>query len=507
MSQSKVSCEKCGVLFTQSDEVASTKVLCPTCLAERRAQLRAQKQGAAAPAAAAAAPAAAARPGRVAGGGAAPAKKERAAQRDHLDVRKLKEAESQKLMKIAWGVTGGIGLIMGIILLFVKMSHTSKAEHDAARAKWINDFKSYLAAVNQENVDAIDAAHKRIENEKRPNPANPDDVSGWLGSEIDSYVKTVSRTMASNKDKVLKVAGLVTKLGDYERQLNASPSGEALAKLYNELRAAELQGQATDAGPSHKTRYEELRRKASNLYIDALRSDADKALASATSGEGLAVVGLLEQTLQQIRAEAGADAELSARVSSMLVKLMTESDTKVTALFDEAYIQKQPWIDLFADKNSWLLANSGSSFNHTFGAGLVLKNPKGEDSKSGGLSYTPADKWFDYVLEIEFTVESGVVNFYTRVGDAMDTKMCPAFTVGNTGKNNLSIELGKQYTLTVTVIGNAIRVTGGEAVVPYEDTTIGRTKSRWGEPGVVAQANVEIGTNATITKMRARKLR
>jgi hypothetical protein len=509
MSQSKVSCEKCGVLFTPSDEVVSTKVLCAACLAERRAQMRAQKQAATATAPAApAAPAARPSRGAAAAAAAAPAAtKQRAANREHLDVRKMKEAESQKMMKLAWMVTGGIALVTAITLLFVKMSHTTKAEGDAARAAWIDNFKNYLAAVNQESIEAIDAAHRRIENEKYPDKTKPGDPSGWLGTAIDGYVKTQSRTMATAKDRLLKIAGFLTKLSEYEGQLNGSPTTETLKKLFKELRNPDFETQATDAGGNHKTRFEEVRRRAIHSYIDTLRGEADKALASATSGDGLASVGALEETLQIVRATAGADAELNSKTSAMLVKLMNESDAKVKALFDEAYIGKQPWIDLFADKNSWAVVNSGNSFNHTFGAGLTLKNAKGEESKSGGLSYQPGDKWFDYVLEIEFTIDSGVVVFYTRVGEAMDTKMCPAFTVGNTGKNNLSVEYGKQYTLTVTVIGNAIYVNGGESVSPWQDDTIGRTKSRWGEPGIVAQGNAEIGTSATISKMRARKLR
>jgi hypothetical protein len=121
-------------------------------------------------------------------------------------------------------------------------------------------------------------------------------------------------------------------------------------------------------------------------------------------------------------------------------------------------------------------------------------------SSSGGLSYTPADKWRDYVLEVEVKIDSGALVFYTRIGDKMDTKEVPGFTLG-TKNATIPIEYGRVYNLVISTIGNQMTVTYKGELLNAED--IKSTKSRKGEPGIVAQA----GTTATITKLRARHLR
>jgi hypothetical protein len=104
------------------------------------------------------------------------------------------------------------------------------------------------------------------------------------------------------------------------------------------------------------------------------------------------------------------------------------------------------------------------------------------------------------VLEVELKVDSGALVFYTRIGDKMDTKGTPGFTLG-TKNATIPIEYGKTYNLVISTIGNQMTVTGEG--IAWSDETIKPTKSRKGEPGIVAHA----GTTATITKLRARLLR
>ncbi len=499
MSKSKVSCEKCGVLFTQADEVVSSKVLCSNCAAERKAQLRSAKQ----PAAAAEAPSRAssgdapARSRRGASGDEAAAPKPR---REHLDVRKLKEEESAKLMKMAWMITGGIGLVVAIFLLFVKSRHTDIDAAKAARAEYLDGFLKYVQTVDRTSEPAIDAALARIEKEKKADPNIKGDKSGWLASPIDPAVRELLRALQSSKMMIVETRGLVTKLDAIDAQVNGSPTLDVLGKQFAAIRDAELKKQSEDAGGQHKTRFDEINKKVTSSYIDTLRSSADAA-ASATTGEALAPYGLLEDALYLVRMDAQAinDVDTLGKINPMLSKEIGEIDGIVLRLFDEAYQNKQPWQDLLTDKNLWMPAGHSSSFSAQFGQSLVIKNPAGESSTSGGLSFTPGEMWRDYVLDLEFTLESGTLVFYTRVGDVMDTKQCPAFSVGP--QKNVNVDFGKQYNMKVTVIGNQILV-GGENITPWQDD-IGKTKSRRGEPGFVAQA----GTSATISRFKVRRLR
>jgi hypothetical protein len=196
---------------------------------------------------------------------------------------------------------------------------------------------------------------------------------------------------------------------------------------------------------------------------------------------------------------ANKDKEGETLYRPMWVQAYKEINEIVTKLFNEAYQSRVPWSNLLTDQGVWTPATS-SSFKYTFGAGLTLVNEPGEQSGSGGLSYTPADKWRDYVLEVEVKIDSGSVVFYTRIGDKMDTKETPGFTLG-TKNATIQIEYGKTYNLVISTIGNQMTVTGDG--IAWADENIKPTKSRKGEVGIVAHA----GTTATITKLRARHLR
>jgi hypothetical protein len=89
-----------------------------------------------------------------------------------------------------------------------------------------------------------------------------------------------------------------------------------------------------------------------------------------------------------------------------------------------------------------------------------------------------------------------------RVGEKMDSKFVPAQTIGLAKNPNVLLEAGKTHTMTISVIGDRLGVMlDGQMLAG--DESIGLTKSRKGEPGIVAQA----GTTATITRLRVRHLR
>ena len=258
--------------------------------------------------------------------------------------------------------------------------------------------------------------------------------------------------------------------------------------------------QATEAGGELLERYNRAAKELTKRYVEALRTAASAA-ASGTTGEQLFPYGPYEDTVRLLYHEAMAnkDKEGETLYQPMWVQAYKEINEIVTKLFNEAYQSRVPWSNLLTDQSVWTPATS-SSFKHTFDAGLTLVNEPGGQSRSGGLSYTPADKWRDYVLEVELKVDSGALVFYTRIGDKMDLKETPGFTVG-TENTSIPIESGKVYNLVISTIGNRLTVTG-EGISPYAGD-IEPTKARKGEPGIVAQA----GTTATITKLRARHLR
>jgi hypothetical protein len=152
----------------------------------------------------------------------------------------------------------------------------------------------------------------------------------------------------------------------------------------------------------------------------------------------------------------------------------------------------------------WLEVKSASFKSNIGNAGMTLTN-EGEGATSGGVSYQPGSHWRDYVLEMDVKLDAGELVIYTRVGDKMDLKQVPGFSIGTQSGShipNLVVEYGKPMSLTISTIGNFIRVATQDNPAAHTDELVGN-KSRAGEPGIEAKA----GTKATISKLKARVLR
>jgi len=357
--------------------------------------------------------------------------------------------------RIGWLVTGGRTLATGIVIVFVMNTITRASEQTPGGGE-------------------------------PPHPEKRDPAE----------IKKVNAAPGT----LIKTLSLKQKLSLIEAHLASAPTTEILGKLFTDVRDAELKAQATDAGGELLTLYNKAAKEVPQRYLEALRAAATAA-ASATTGEALGPYAPLEDTIRLLLHEAMAsrDKEAEALYQPLWRNTYTEINGIVAKLFDDAYQNKVPWTDLLADTSGWTVAAS-SSFKHTFDAGLTLVNEPGGQSRSGGVSYTRADTWRDYVLEIAMKIDSGSVVFYTRIGDKMDTKETPGFTLG-TKNATIPIEYGKTYNLVISTIGNQMTVTGDG--IAWSEENIKPTKSRKGEVGIVAHA----GTTATITKLRARLLR
>lgn len=396
------------------------------------------------------------------------------------------------MVKVGWAVTGGLTLLTSIVLLVVFNKQETRAEGIAAYEKSLDDFRDNLLRVDLGNEQALKQA-KDLAASKRS--------TLWFRSRIESEVTAQLSKINTALQAIEKTRGLVEQLNGIEKQLGAAPSVEDLAKLFDAVRDADLGSQAADAGGSLKTRYDDAVKAVTSKYISELQTKT-AAAAQATTGEALAPFGQLEDTLRAVLESAKMinDADTVSKYSPMYSQVVKEVNEIATRLFDDAYVDRVPWKDLLADAQSWTEVPS-PTFTHKFGGGLQLSNAAGDEAQSGGLSYRPGSHWRDYVIEAEVKLDSGTLVFYARVGDKMDAKMVPAVSFG-TKNPNVAAEYGKTVTLVIRVIGKQIAVSvDGAGVYGPEDIT--SSKSRKGEPGIVAQA----GTNATITRLRVRHLR
>src|SRR5262245_32493851 len=112
MSETLSRCQNCGVEFQMSqDEVVSSRILCPPCAAERRAKLRAAKTAGATEAGEGSRATAPAQARTAAATEARPSRRKEEYHAHHKELEEARNAANKRMMKIAWGVTGGLTLL------------------------------------------------------------------------------------------------------------------------------------------------------------------------------------------------------------------------------------------------------------------------------------------------------------------------------------------------------------------------------------------------------------
>jgi hypothetical protein len=429
-------------------------------------------------------------------------------------LRKKRAEASRRIAKIGWAAVGGMALITVVVLMVVWHEHIPGGRGGLEQGDgYLDAFLETLERIDFEDESQLLGAKDLIEKERKLWKATriEDDVIAQL-AKINSALQRISETRGSPRQRIIetiiKTRALRESLDGIEAKLTDTADLTVLSGLFTSVRDADLQMQATDAGGEWKTRYEETRLRVTERYIESLRG-ACRSAATATSGDGLAPFGTLEDLLRTVVIEARAanDVEAIKKYDPMYVQLYGEINAICSELFDDAYQNKVAWTDLLTDPGAWTAVTS-SSFTYRFGP-LTMTNAAGDSSQSGGISYFPAgDNWRDYVLQMEFKLDSGVMVVYTRVGEKMDTKDAPGFSVGGgtAGRQvQVVVDYGKMNTMMVSTIGNQLTVKLDDQIVLVDD--IKMAKSRKGEPGIVAKAGPSSPTNLTITRLRARLLR
>ena len=412
-------------------------------------------------------------------------------------LRKKRAEASRRIAKIGWAAVGGLALATAVVLMVVMMKHERSwggGTYEAA----LDDFRTWILQVDLKNEDALKAANARVDKERKV----------WKGTRIEGDVSNQLSKIRGSLSTIIKTRSLTENLGSIDQKLATNPDTAAFATLLTQVRDADLQMQANNAGGEFKTRYEATRLRVTERYIEALRG-ACRSAATATSGEGPAPFGTLEDVLRTLVIEAryANDVEAIKKYEPMLTQTYDEINAICSKLFDDDYQNKVAWTDLLTDPGAWTVATS-NSFKYRFYP-LTMSTTASDSSQSGGISYVPwGCDWRDYVLDMEFKLDSGVMVVSTRVGEKMETKDAPSFSVGDwTGGSQVKVLVayGKPNTMTVSTISDQMTVKVNEQVVLID--FIEPTKSRKGGPGIVVKADPASPTNLTITRLRARLLR
>jgi hypothetical protein len=505
MATFSIVCESCGANYRLPDTFTAARAKCKKCehqidVAGQRAATGTTAQAAApaptpspAPARSTAAPKPAPAPApKVAPAARADnkAKTEELRQRA-MELKRIKAEQNAKVMKVAWSIAGGVTLI-ALIGFFMWRSDTSarKAAEEAATAHR-KEIVDRITANPLTNVDKIVEDLKFVDSERE----------SWSGfSDVSSTITSWRSRANSKADELRRAAGTIDSLNEIEKKVAASPGVEVLENLFKDVRG-DLDANCTALGDEFKSRLGNLRKQVDAAYLDALGQKAAADAATAKEGAQLLTYGTYEDTLRQLLDEAKlAKDAIAGDYEKKAAETYKSINGIVETLFDASYQSRVKDRDLLIDPSSWEATPSESLKFQFTGSGLVLTNEKGEGVKTGGIFFKPGRAWRDYIAEIEFKLDSGAMTFYTRIGDAMDTKKVPGMSVG-AEKTDVIVEYGQTLTAVFSIIGGQFKVTiNGEE---KKNDTVGRALSRKGPVGIAVKA----GTSLTVSKLKVRHLR
>lgn len=509
-------CEKCGTKFEPEKNVAvtTTRVLCPPCAAARAAEKLRVKSGASepepqasppprVPAAKAEQPAPRlspklpAKPAPV-----APAKSRRAAAEDDDEdddgsSRASSRDRDSKTMKFAWVAAGVFLIACAAVVMVIYQNKTKENQRYAEVAlhqQQVFEKVQALSGLATEAASTELIAYAEANQKAWQTSEN--------GGEITSLIAKAKNLIDREHQRKETQATMLSVESGME-QLESKAPGD-IAELRRIL--GDIEPRADALGAEFVARVGAARTKLDRGYAVALHEDAksysagnpDKcrlALQRFTAAED-EVVKLFEDAIK------GKNKDAETFLKPHFMDLISESDKLVIDCFPVDSLDKLPWKDLLSGDQvaKWNPAQA-KGFSHRIEDGVMTINGPDPDAKQNGLiSIGDREQWRDFVVDMDFTLESGSVDMLFRLGKKYPDTMVPIvpITVGAEG-----IVAGKSYKLTVRMIGSTMTITYYPADLEYDPEQLGWIKSRKGALGFA----VHEGTRFKITRLQVQELR
>jgi hypothetical protein len=271
----------------------------------------------------------------------------------------------------------------------------------------------------------------------------------------------------------------------------------------------EIEPTADTLGSDFVARTKTARLQLNRAYAEVLHKDAkDYAEANADKGKlALARYTKAEDEIIKLLDEA---AKLKPKVKELTdfyeghyKEIISESDELVTATYPDAAIEKLPWKDLLAGEQAtfWNAAQV-QGFSHAIQAGvLTLIGPDANAKNMGLISIGDREQWRDFVVNMDFTLESGDFKLFLRLGQRADSTV--AQVNFKTGTEPGNIVAGKKYSVTIKMIGSLVTMTYYPEDQQYEPVKTSWTWSRRGALGF----SLSPETRLTVSRLRVKELR
>jgi len=539
-----LTCENCGKSFeppaNRMVEVASLRVLCPSCSAARAAAKARQTSAAGVrpsgearvkdastssiPAkkvharpepvsARAEQPPAHSKPATQApaGPGAAPGPRKPATnqlpdKKHKLDVDSLASKNLQKKGSREIWLSFGVAVLVfavagGVLWKVLGQKAAEKAESDRIQAEvdgFRNEFRS-LDITTEDGARRLIAhgeENKRIWEEREE-----------LGAEV------IGRT-AKAKDFLERLESqreLTQRLEAIE-QVMARAAELPPSELAEQLRRMdELKLKAAIVGPEFDARLDKDRAEGERIHMERLLATAEAAAATVPlDRRALTTLAQVEDDVHRIFEgvyklwdKNKQDPGLSDKKRDYEEKfkgVIKLSDDAVERFFSAEVVENTPWRDLLADPSAWKTGEL-KGYEHNFVNGVL--HLVGPDPSAGGqaiMSIGDKETWRDFVVEMEFTILSGDCELFFRLSPVWQKNVESRELTTEEG----GLEAGRSYTYVFSVIASTLveEIKGEESEEPIR-RSVSWTQIRKGSFGIAVPKSTEI----KFTKLRAKVLR
>jgi hypothetical protein len=297
-----------------------------------------------------------------------------------------------------------------------------------------------------------------------------------------------------------RLAAIETALADLE-----SLSADQLAEQRRNIEELELAARVELVGAEFLAKLGTLRTSSSRTYAQKLLDEAKTAGRENPSRESLAIFSRAEEEIQRLfdKAIKDKDTENSPFFEQLYRETIKSSDALSLELFTPELIEKTPEIDLLNGEwaSKWQRAEVQGFEHRIEGGTLHITGPAADTNKKGVLAIGLGEKWRDFVLSIEFTLDSGSPEFFFRMRDKPDGGT-ESFVLSTEGAG--AVMAGEQYKAEFSLIGSQFVYRELESLDGAVDASeISWTKSRWGALCLV----IPDGTQLKISRLRMRLLR
>ncbi|MFN0006903.1 MAG: hypothetical protein ACKVXR_03270 [Planctomycetota bacterium] len=417
------------------------------------------------------------------------------------EIRFLQQREG-KVMKIAWIVCAVLVLAAGGFALAAKAKRDATAAAALEKRQKLDAFATKMQEYDVKTEAGANEAIRYAEDSK-PIGWEDDPKAGQVAGNVLTKARVALQKLADEKEQKERLATVETALRDAASQpvdglfqaRRTIGSLEELGDAYGTDFAARVKAaRATIDQTILKRLFEEAAAlaKASGESPEKMRA----ALAAYTKAEDEATA-VLDKVMRQ------KDEDAKQFYQKEYRRIVDESNAFVTSVFTPEVIERTPWTDLLSrdQKDNWQNYGNEGFRGIAEGSGfLEIAGPAPGTTANGLVAVPSTGGYRDFVIDMEFTLNKGIVDWLFRLGRRVDNTV-EYYPVSTDGEN--ALKAGTSYRMEASYIGGKLTVSLSPEDAPSLEVESGWTKSRKGAFG----AQIHEGVELKITRLKIKILR